>query len=99
MRSQFKSITTGAGREPLLDAVQEAFVTIARHRRAPEDFGATLRYTTKLKAIDILRRRKRRRKNIPLDEELCEDVAEPCVADSDKSEQLAHVREAVSKLP
>jgi RNA polymerase sigma-70 factor (ECF subfamily) len=80
-----------------LDAVAEALLTVTRHPREPDDFEKTLYYTTKLRAFDILRHRRRRSGEISYDEE----QHYPSVPDDQgaMSDHIAALREAMKKLP
>jgi RNA polymerase sigma-70 factor (ECF subfamily) len=80
-----------------LDAVAEALLIVTRHPREPDDFEQTLYYTTRLKALDLLRRRRRRKGEVSFDEE----CHYPSASDDgeEMSDHLVALREAMKKLP
>ncbi|HEV2095540.1 MAG TPA: sigma-70 family RNA polymerase sigma factor [Chthoniobacterales bacterium] len=85
-------------REEAEDVVQDAFVKAWRSRwrvRDPEKFPAWLGTIARHRAHDLLRRRR----SVPLDEQLSETVA-PEVIDSDEDhDRQARVHSALATLP
>ncbi len=85
-------------REEAEDAVQDAFVKAWRSRwrvRDPEKFPAWLGTIARHRAHDLLRRRR----SVPLDEQLSETAAPEAIASDDDRERQAQVHSALATLP